>query len=174
MPKGVYPHKPNTEEQKHKISATIKRLIAEGKFFTEERNRKISLSKMGNQYGRFNKGKIHTVETRRKFSEAHKGEKSNLWKGGISAQFGYKAFHSIKRRALIVEALGSYTLEEWIELKMKYGFMCLCCKQVEPEIQLTADHKIPLSRGGSNSIDNIQPLCGSCNSRKGVQSIDYA
>mgnify|MGYP001560331055 FL=1 len=174
MPKGVYPHKPISEEQKKKQSATIKRLIAEGKFFTPERNRKISLAKMGNTCGRFNKGKIHSEQSRKNMSEAHKGSKSNLWKGGISSVPGYKAFHSTKRKALLEGVLGSYTLTEWVQLKVKYGFMCLCCKQVEPEVRLTVDHIIPLSKGGSNSIENIQPLCGSCNSRKLTKTIDYS
>lgn len=40
------------------------------------------------------------------------------------------------------------------------------------ETRLTADRVIPLSRGGSNFIENIVPACGSCNSRKGTRTAD--
>lgn len=79
----------------------------------------------------------------------------------------------IKRRGRKAAAEGYYTPEEWRVLKTQYNFKCLCCGKQEPSIKLTVDHIIPLSKGGSNKIDNIQPLCGSCNSRKGAKTIDY-
>ena len=63
-------------------------------------------------------------------------------------------------------AVGSHTLGDWETLKKQYGFQCPRCGRSEPEIKLEADHIIPLSKGGSNYIENIQPLCRSCNASK--------
>lgn len=71
-----------------------------------------------------------------------------------------------KRQALIRGNGGSFSLQEWEELKAKQGNRCAKCKE---EKKLTIDHIIPLSKGGKNIISNIQPLCGSCNSSKGAK-----
>lgn len=65
---------------------------------------------------------------------------------------------------------GSFTEQEWLDLCARYDYRCLCCKEQKP---LTVDHVMPLSKGGSNDIGNIQPLCGSCNSSKRDRHIDY-
>lgn len=68
---------------------------------------------------------------------------------------------------------GTITEKEWQSLKKIYNYTCLCCKRKEPEIKLTLDHVKPLKLGGKNIIDNAQPLCSLCNSRKGAKEIDY-
>lgn len=39
------------------------------------------------------------------------------------------------------------------------------------EVMITSDHRIPKSRGGSNEIDNRQPMCAPHNFKKGNQLI---
>jgi CRISPR/Cas system Type II protein with McrA/HNH and RuvC-like nuclease domain len=41
------------------------------------------------------------------------------------------------------------------------------CQHCETQERLTIDHIIPVSRGGSDELDNLQILCRSCNARKG-------
>lgn len=78
-----------------------------------------------------------------------------------------------RRRARIRNAGPSFTAAEWRDLCIYYKHRCLCCGKSEPEIDLTADHVIPLVHGGKNTIDNIQPLCLTCNLRKGTKAHDY-
>lgn len=78
---------------------------------------------------------------------------------------------SMKRHALKRGAKGrGVTAEQWIEIMNKYGNKCLCCGYTG---QLAIDHIIPLINGGEHDVNNIQPLCRSCNSKKGTKTIDY-
>ena len=77
------------------------------------------------------------------------------------------------RRARLRAAEGKFTDAEWWHLAAKYDYTCLCCGKRDPELKLVPDHVIPLARGGSNSIENIQPLCDSCNRRKNARTVDY-
>ena len=72
----------------------------------------------------------------------------------------------VTRMARIRGAKGNYTFQEWNEIKKKFNFCCALCGKNESEVKLTRDHIIPITKGGSNYISNIQPLCGPCNSRK--------
>lgn len=74
------------------------------------------------------------------------------------------------RRARIRNAGGKFTAQEFRELCARYDWRCLACGEKRP---LSPDHVVPISRGGSNDISNIQPLCSECNNRKHARTIDY-
>lgn len=80
---------------------------------------------------------------------------------------------SERRRCLLMKARGSHTLDEWLALKRFYKKTCPACGRKEPRIKLHKDHIKPLTKGGSNFIRNIQPLCCSCNTSKGTTTIKY-
>ena len=74
------------------------------------------------------------------------------------------------RRAREKQADGKFTEKEFKELCQKYENKCLCCGK---HGNLTPDHVVPLCKGGKNTIDNIQPLCLTCNLKKARKTIDY-
>ncbi len=75
-------------------------------------------------------------------------------------------------------ASGSHSAEEWAALKEAHDYKCANCGKREPDIKLTTDHIIPISRWAEwkrdnpevtyecSDIENIQPLCKSCNCSK--------
>ena len=65
---------------------------------------------------------------------------------------------------------GNFTRHDWKFLKELADGKCLCCGK---KGKLTMDHIIPVSQNGSTEIDNIQPLCNSCNAKKGKNTTDY-
>lgn len=57
----------------------------------------------------------------------------------------------------------------YLTLAKRDGEHCRACGSTG---LLHVDHKTPLSRGGSNDLDNLHLLCGPCNLRKGARSWD--
>lgn len=129
------------DEIKKKIGDSLR-----GRKLSDERRVKISKSLMGNKR-MF--GVKHSDETKRKMSEAHKGSKSYLWKGGITK----------------VNKLVRTTVEYKIWRRKVYerdGYKCQICNLVG--VRLNAHHiksfsKYPELRF---DIDNGVTVCEKC------------
>lgn len=78
--------------------------------------------------------------------------------------------HSHRRRMQQEASPTRHSRAEWEALCKQHGDRCVCCGEQKP---LTVDHIVPLSKGGSDGIENIQPLCKPCNSQKSDKTIDY-
>jgi len=78
-----------------------------------------------------------------------------------------------KRRAAMVAARerGTHTPAQWRALVKKCLGQCVCCRGVLK--WASPDHVVPIALGGSDGIDNLQPLCTLCNRRKKDKHIDY-
>ncbi len=72
-------------------------------------------------------------------------------------------------------ANGRHTKKEFLD-KLKLYPHCPRCKRKWSDIpyskggakyRITEDHIVPLLKGGSDNIENIQPLCYECNFKKG-------
>ncbi|WP_316886341.1 HNH endonuclease [Ralstonia thomasii] len=68
-----------------------------------------------------------------------------------------------RKKAVIPQSLRQQVFE-------RDAYRCLCCGS---HLDLRADHVVPESEGGAASLENLQTLCLSCNSRKGTKTIDY-
>ncbi len=83
-----------------------------------------------------------------------------------------RRLNNAKRRARKRKGYKFISAEEWFNKLKLYNFTCPRCGKMEPKIKLTIDHIIPLSKGGRHCLENVQPLCISCNSSK-YTSIEF-
>ncbi len=58
---------------------------------------------------------------------------------------------------------------KYIMLAMIEDGHIYACNECHSSSDITIDHVVPLSRGGSDELENLQFLCRSCNSRKSAK-----
>lgn len=59
---------------------------------------------------------------------------------------------------------------QWQQICKDANYRCLCCGKKK---KLCVDHVLPISKGGTHTKDNVQPLCISCNAKKHSKTTDY-
>lgn len=77
---------------------------------------------------------------------------------------------SANARAKRLGATGRIQWHEWVELLALSPGVCGYCEEYVGLEMLGVDHIVPISRGGSNTIENIAASCVPCNFAKGVQT----
>jgi hypothetical protein len=66
---------------------------------------------------------------------------------------------------------GTLERQDWKFILEYCDFTCLSCENKTEDFHI--DHVISMFNGGTNTIDNIQPLCGYCNLKKGRRNYDF-
>lgn len=118
--------------------------------------------------------KEHLKEYRRQYSRNNPEkvkECNNQWKKDNRVKVNQ---YNRNQRALKKGAEGSHTIEDRRHIYKHQSGKCLCCGKKFSFEELTEDHIIPLSWGGTNYAWNIQLLCRSCNcAKKNYHATNY-
>ncbi len=84
-----------------------------------------------------------------------------------------KIYAKDRKERIAANGGGRISQSRWKALCEKYDNRCLCCGGKGDYTTLVKDHVTPVVQGGSNTIDNIQPLCKKCNNIKADKYIDF-
>jgi 5-methylcytosine-specific restriction endonuclease McrA len=99
-----------------------------------------------------------------------RSEKSSKARTSALSKWGSNT-NQAKRSERLTEARkkATHTKDEWEAMRLFFG-ECVKCGNKE---DLVKDHITPIYQGGSDGLENLQPLCRKCNASKGADSTDY-
>jgi 5-methylcytosine-specific restriction endonuclease McrA len=78
-----------------------------------------------------------------------------------------------QRRLTAAKAKGRHTKQEWLDMKAFFEHTCVRCFGASKCPHLEKDHIVPISIEGSDGLDNLQPLCATCNCSKVNDTTDW-
>ena len=125
------------------------------------------ISEDGNRFSSHGLGERMAISA----SKAEAGKRGAIVKWGKKGKSD-EAAETRSERLSAAREKGTHTKEQWEDMKSFFGGCVICGKSID-EVKITKDHIVPIYQGGSDSITNLQPLCSSCNSRKGPDNHDY-
>jgi hypothetical protein len=77
-----------------------------------------------------------------------------------------------RRRIALLASEGNWSIAQFEELCQRLEWKCPYCGCSLSWRTVTVDHIVPVVKGGSNRIENINPSCWSCNASKGARDLE--
>lgn len=100
-------------------------------------------------------------------TDAERARKKEWYYSDRQKHSDIEVAHQHRRRAKKDGLPHDFTLEQWEEVLKEYEYRCAYCGKGLGEVDLLQEHKVPASRGGGYTRDNIVPACPECNLKKG-------
>lgn len=139
-------------------------------------------TEQGQAVRRKNRKSPKTIETRKRYEQTQRFKESKharnkIYMQGQRAQdlgkmrkLNYYYSHFSKKYNLYKADAYKVTLED---IKKLYGAtQCFYCSKELTEDEKTVDHKLPVSKGGTNEMTNLVICCQTCNSKKRDQTAE--
>jgi 5-methylcytosine-specific restriction endonuclease McrA len=130
-----------------------------------QRKRDAELARMR---ARYEKNREADIERKRKAYRENVEENREKQRARYAENKEYFKPYQKARKARIRSSSGSFTAKEIKKMIKDQSCKCIYCKS-DISKNYHADHIVPVSKGGSSFIENIQLLCPTCNLRKGAK-----
>jgi len=96
--------------------------------------------------------------------------RESITKHGKSQTNAYKRVKAAERRAILYSLNNHYDVEDVERKFIEQGESCYYCGRDLNLSGFHEEHRVPLSRGGTNDSHNLCLSCPSCNLRKGTKT----
>lgn len=97
----------------------------------------------------------------REWTEANREKRRAIYRANYAKNREQKRIQKKARN------IGSLSRVEFLDMCAECFFRCPHCTKAFPPSMLSIDHRVPVSKGGTNERLNLQILCIQCNKRKG-------
>ena len=147
----------NARQKKYRKSDRGK--AAQSKYFRSDKGKAVK-ARASAKYARSDKGKAPHTKAKGKYLKTDKGKAAKARENSNKKYWKSKTINNLKA-------------EEFKCTLFLQNYQCIGgCGRYFDEVEPTRDHIYPVSKGGDLIKENVQALCQSCNSKKGIKYID--